>query len=73
MTPFYQTEIATALESVFGHAWHSLTFADQQLIVKDCTEDGGVQDFAAYRRNIGTGNLQSYANVMRVRFTSRNR
>jgi hypothetical protein len=57
-----------ALASVFGREWLRLTASDQALIVRDCTEDGGVQDFAQYRRNIGIGNLESYVKVMRVRF-----
>lgn len=57
-----------SLASVFGHAWLQLSEADKTLIVRDCTEDGGVSDLAEYRSNIGTGNLQRYADTMRVRF-----
>jgi hypothetical protein len=53
---------------VFGDEWHALSIADRCLILRDCTEEGGVDDLAEYRRNIGCGNLQAYANTQRVRF-----
>lgn len=72
LSPKRQSEVSricNALDSVFGREWLALTYADKQLIVRDCMEDGGVSDFRQYRRNIGTGNLESYAKVMRVRFS----
>jgi len=66
-------QIREQLAIVFGNEWCLLSSDDQALIVRDCTEDGGVQDFAKYRSNIGTGNLQSYAKVMRVRFAKEKR
>jgi hypothetical protein len=62
------TAVADRLAYVFGRAWLQLSAADQALIVRDCTEDGGVQDYAQYRLDIGTGNLQAYADSQRVRF-----
>lgn len=57
-----------ALASVFGAEWSQLTTADQALIVRDCTEEGGVPDLQVYQRSIGAGNLQSYALTQRTRF-----
>jgi hypothetical protein len=65
------TALRAALESVFGREWLRLTESDKALIVRDCTEDGGVQDLAQYRRNIGTGNLEAYAKTQRVRFAGK--
>jgi spermidine synthase len=69
------TAIRLALASVFGREWLRLTETDKDLIVRDCTEgDRGLQsiadsnDYASYRQNIGTGNLESYVRRMRVRF-----
>ena len=56
------------LGQTFGAEWAHLSEPDRQLIVRDCTEEGGVSDLAEYRRNIGAGNLASYARVMAVRF-----
>lgn len=65
----FSTDMARiALHQVFGAEWEALSLSDRALIIRDCTEEGGVQDFVEYRDNIGTGNLQSYAEVMRVRF-----
>lgn len=61
-------DLREALSAVFGSEWFALSKDDKDLIVRDCTEDGGVSDFRQYQRNIGTGNLQNYAKVMRVRF-----
>lgn len=61
-------ELTANLAATFGTEWRNLSASDRALIVRDCTEDGGVQDLAQYHRNIGAGNLQSYAKVMRVRF-----
>jgi hypothetical protein len=64
--------VEQALAQVFGRAWYQLTPQDQALIVRDCTEDGGVAiaDMQRYRSNIGgPSNLQAYANTMRVRFS----
>ena len=57
-----------ALASVFGLEWDALTDSDRALIVRDCTTDGGVDDFAEYRLNIGRGNLADYALTQRARF-----
>ena len=66
-----QSDLRFALAYNFGAEWDRLSAADQALIVRDCTEDGGVDDIQQYRRNIGTGNLERYAKVMRVRFAKR--
>ena len=63
--------LRAALIMVFDDEWRDLSSADRALIVRDCTEDGGVDDLAEYRRNIGAGNLASYARVMRVRFAKK--
>lgn len=57
-----------ALARVFGDEWTALDAADQKLIIRDCTEDGGVSDLAAYAGAIGRGNLASYVKTQRVRF-----
>lgn len=57
-----------ALAIVFGQEWAMLSPSDKTLIVRDCTDDGKGIDLAEYRSNIGIGNLQSYAEVMRVRY-----
>lgn len=62
-------EIREALSAVFGSEWFALSSSDKALIIRDCTEEGGVSDFRQYQRNIGTGNLAAYAKVMRVRFS----
>jgi hypothetical protein len=64
-----ETILRAALTVVFGPEWLALSAEDQALIVRDCTEEGGVQDFRQYQRHIGVGNLASYAQVMRVRFS----
>lgn len=66
-------DLRESLSAVFGSEWFALSRDDKALIVRDCLEDGGVSDFRKYQRNIGTGNLQSYAKVMRVRFTKENK
>lgn len=63
--------IRESLAAVFGREWLQLTTADQVLIIRDCTVDGGVSDLAEYRRHIGTGNLQAYALTQRARFGKR--
>ncbi len=70
--------LRASLASVFGAEWQALSAADQRLIMRDCLEgtesdlatiaDGGMTAIQEYRANIGTGNLASYAKVMRVRF-----
>ena len=60
--------IVETLARVFGAEWSALSSSDQALIVRDCCEDGGVDNYREYRANIGAGNLQAYANTMRVRF-----
>lgn len=62
-----QTLLA-ALALVFDKEWSALSKADQALILRDCTEDGGVKDLGLYRSNIGRGNLLAYVKTQRVRF-----
>lgn len=61
-------DIASSLDSVFGREWLRLSEADKAVIIRDCIEEGGVTDFAQYRRNIGTGHLDAYARTMHARF-----
>lgn len=69
---FYaETDLRFALDYNFGQEWRDLSEADKALIVRDCTEDGGVEDIQQYRRNIGRGNLLSYVKTQRVRFQQR--
>jgi hypothetical protein len=56
------------LAAVFGREWLRLSEADQSLLVRDCLEEGGVDDLGQYRRAIGTGNLFAYVATQRVRF-----
>ena len=70
------TDLIASLANVFGREWLRLSESDKALIVRDCMEgdslptiaEGGLSEIQEYRRNIGTGNLESYAKVMRVRF-----
>ena len=62
------SDLRRALDDNFGDEWRRLSAYDQALIVRDCTEDGGVSDIQLYRRNIGQDNLLSYAECQRVRF-----
>jgi hypothetical protein len=66
------SKMYNALAQVFGREWLQLTEADRVLIVRDCVEAENEErrdfDLAQYRRNIGTGNLESYARTQRVRF-----
>lgn len=66
-------DLSASLATVFGDEWAALSASDRALILRDCAEDsdandGRALDLAEYRRNIGPGNLQSYANVMRATF-----
>lgn len=66
-----EKSLRASLAMIFGQEWIALSPADRTLIVRDVTDDGTADhglDLAEYRRNIGPGNLQSYARVMRVRF-----
>lgn len=65
-----ENSLRAALAIVFGNEWIDLSAADKALIVRDCIEDGRGLDLGIYRANIGPGNLQAYAKVMRVRFAS---
>lgn len=65
------SDLLFALDYNFGPEWRELCSDDKELIVRDCTEDGGVSDIQQYRRNIGGGNLKSYARTMRVRFAGK--
>lgn len=69
--PLDQSELRFALDYNFTAEWRNLSAADQALIVRDCTEDGGVDDIQQYRRNIGRGNLASYVACQRVRFAAK--
>jgi hypothetical protein len=60
--------LAGGLAIVFGAEWADLAGQDRQLILRDCSTDGGVSNLAEYRRNIGPGNLAAYALCQRVRF-----
>ena len=60
--------MALPLADTFGDEWDALSEADRVLLIRDCTEDGGVQDLAEYRRNIGIGNLAAYVATQRLRF-----
>ena len=57
-----------ALADTFGDAFLALTLTEQNCLIRDCTEDGGVADLADYRRSIGDGNLASYARTQTSRF-----
>jgi hypothetical protein len=63
-----RARVERALAATFGAEWDALNDSDRALIVRDCTTDGGIDDFAEYRRNIGPGNLERYALTQRVRF-----
>lgn len=67
------TAIAYCLAEVFGEEWARLSTSDQALIIRDCTEEGGVADLRVYQRSIGRGNLLAYAKTQRVRFKERGR
>lgn len=56
------------IAAVFGDDFLSLTLTEQNCLIRDCTEDGGVEDLGDYARNIGRGNLRSYARTQLVRF-----
>jgi hypothetical protein len=64
-------QLYASLETVFGAEWRVLLPNEQRLIVRDCTEDGGVDDLGQYRRNIGTGNLLAYVACQKTRFARR--
>lgn len=68
MTSHEDQTLRAALALVFDTEWSQLSSADKALIVRDCTEDGGVCDLAKYRSSIGRGNLFSYVKTQRVRF-----
>ena len=57
--------VENALLQVFGSEWSALSESDRAVIVRDCTEEGGVSDLGAYRRNIGAGNLFRYVLTQR--------
>ena len=57
-----------ALASTFGEEFYGRTLTEQNCLIRDVTEDGGVEDLAEYRRSIGIGNLASYARTQLVRF-----
>ena len=56
------------LSEAFGDDFLALTLTQQNCLIRDCTEDGGVADLGEYRRNIGAGNLASYARTQTSRF-----
>jgi hypothetical protein len=57
--------VETALDSVFRREWANLSPSDRRLVTLDCQQNG-VQDFVEYQQSIGRGNLQTYANCLRV-------
>lgn len=57
-----------ALASTFGDEFLALSLTEQNCLIRDCTEGGGVADLAEYRRCIGIGNLASYARTQTARF-----
>lgn len=63
-----ERSLRAALTIVFGNEWVDLSAPDKALIVRDCTEDGGVSDLGVYRSSIGAGNLAKYALTQRIRF-----
>lgn len=69
------SKLRSGLAWVFGREWEALSPDDRELIIRDYTEEGGVSEFRPslerYARNIGWGNLQKYAEVMRVRFNKK--
>ena len=67
-TDWAKVAAARALVSVFGDEYAALTGDDAEAIILDCVTGEGIKDYAEYRRNIGIGNLASYANVQRGRF-----
>jgi hypothetical protein len=60
--------LRAALALVFDTEWIQLNRSDKALIIRDCTEDGGICDLGRYRDSIGRGNLFSYVKTQRVRF-----
>lgn len=67
-TLFHADAYRYSLARLFAAEWDALSTSDRNLIVRDCTEDGGVLDLAEYRRSIGQGNLAAYARTQRARF-----
>lgn len=61
----HNQHIAHALAFVFKNEWADLTAHHQALIVRDVT-DNEVDDLADYRRSIGVGNLERYADCLAV-------
>jgi len=67
-----EKSLRAALTIVFGGEWAMLSASDKALIVRDCIEADEERrefDLAQYGRNIGAGNLLSYAKTQRVRFS----
>ena len=67
-TDWRKVDAARALASTFGAEYDALGLDAVTALILDCVTDEGVEDYAQYRRNIGIGNLASYANVQRGRF-----
>lgn len=63
-----EADLREGLSRVFGSEWFALSRDDKALLVRDCTEDGGVSDLRTYQRSIGTGHLLAYVRTQRVRF-----
>lgn len=61
-------EMFDRLAGVFGDEFLERTLTEQNCLIRDCTEDGGVDDLGEYRRSIGAGNLASYARTQLARF-----
>jgi len=65
-TAAYAVRLAArhALESVFAAEYDALSPGEQAAVLRDVTTDGGIDDYAEYRRRIGSGNLRAYAAVL---------
>lgn len=70
-TDWAKVAAARALADTFGAEYDALDTDEAAALILDCVTDGGIEDYAEYRRNIGAGNLASYARVMRGRFERR--
>lgn len=66
-------DLRERLSTVFGTEWFALSKDDKALIIRDCTEDGGVSNLRKYQQSIGTGNLLSYVKTQRVRFARKDK
>ncbi len=56
------------LADSLGDEFLALDLTQQNCLIRDCTEDGGIENLGDYRRSIGADNLASYARTQVVRF-----